>query len=160
MEAHHRPLTATGRLHRFSLRSFGRLPGPVKRRVVGWLKPSYTHAAMCRVVRPDGNPKAREMIEQVFDVCDREWRGIGTIPGSGYRLREAYAAFYAALESIGLTVEPVGDYFKIVESSSPPYHTPTAAIVMVVIVVPAAASNPNEMAIGVPHSNATIRSRR
>jgi general secretion pathway protein D len=34
-------------------------------------------------------------------------------------LREAYAAFYAALESIGLTVEPAGDYFKIVESTAP-----------------------------------------
>ena len=32
-------------------------------------------------------------------------------------LREAYAAFYAALESIGLTVEPVGDYYKIVETN-------------------------------------------
>lgn len=32
-------------------------------------------------------------------------------------LREAYAAFYAAIESMGLTVEPAGDYFKIVESS-------------------------------------------
>lgn len=32
-------------------------------------------------------------------------------------LREAYAAFYAAIESMGLTVEPTGDYFKIVEST-------------------------------------------
>lgn len=32
-------------------------------------------------------------------------------------LREAYAAFYAAIEGMGLTVEPAGDYFKIVESA-------------------------------------------
>lgn len=32
-------------------------------------------------------------------------------------LSEAYAAFYAAIESMGLTVEPAGDYFKIVEST-------------------------------------------
>jgi general secretion pathway protein D len=32
-------------------------------------------------------------------------------------LREAYAAFYAAIESMGLTVEPTGSYFKIVEST-------------------------------------------
>lgn len=32
-------------------------------------------------------------------------------------LTEAYAAFYAALEGMGLTVEPAGDYFKIVETS-------------------------------------------
>jgi general secretion pathway protein D len=34
-------------------------------------------------------------------------------------LPEAYAAFYAALETMGLTVEPAGDYFKIVESADP-----------------------------------------
>jgi general secretion pathway protein D len=32
-------------------------------------------------------------------------------------LQEAYAAFYAAIEGMGLTVEPAGDYFKIVEST-------------------------------------------
>ena len=32
-------------------------------------------------------------------------------------LPEAYAAFYAGLETMGLTVEPAGDYFKIVEST-------------------------------------------
>jgi len=32
-------------------------------------------------------------------------------------LTEAYAAFYAALEGMGLTVEPAGDYFKIVETA-------------------------------------------
>lgn len=32
-------------------------------------------------------------------------------------VREAYAAFYAAIEGMGLTVEPAGDYFKIVEST-------------------------------------------
>lgn len=32
-------------------------------------------------------------------------------------LQEAYAAFYAAIEGMGLTVEPAGDYFKIVESA-------------------------------------------
>jgi general secretion pathway protein D len=34
-------------------------------------------------------------------------------------LQEAYAAFYASLESMGLTVEPAGDYFKIVETADP-----------------------------------------
>ena len=47
-------------------------------------------------------------------------------------LREAYAAFYAALESMGLTVEPTADYFKIVEIANakslnlPIYDTTTA----------------------------------
>lgn len=48
-----------------------------------------------RVVRPEGNPEARKVIETVFEVGDREWRGIGNIPGSGYEIREAYSAFDA-----------------------------------------------------------------
>ena len=40
-----------------------------------------------RVVRPAGNPAARELIWSAFEVCDRAWRGIGIIPKSGLRLR-------------------------------------------------------------------------
>jgi hydrogenase expression/formation protein HypD len=36
------------------------------------------------------------VLEEVFEVVDRPWRGIGTIPRSGYALRERYAAFDAA----------------------------------------------------------------
>jgi hydrogenase expression/formation protein HypD len=49
------------------------------------------------VVRPGGNPAARRMLAQVFDVVDANWRGIGTIEGSGFRLRSAYAAHDARL---------------------------------------------------------------
>jgi hydrogenase expression/formation protein HypD len=45
-----------------------------------------------RAVRQDGNLPARQMMERVFEVCDRKWRGIGVIPGSGYRLRAEFAA--------------------------------------------------------------------
>jgi hydrogenase expression/formation protein HypD len=48
-----------------------------------------------RVVRPPGNPAARAVIEEVFEVCDRAWRGVGVLPGSGLRLRDEYAAFDA-----------------------------------------------------------------
>jgi len=48
-----------------------------------------------RVVRREGNPSARKLIEDVFTVTDRKWRGIGTIPNSGYRLADAYADFDA-----------------------------------------------------------------
>jgi hydrogenase expression/formation protein HypD len=48
-----------------------------------------------RAVVREGNPEARRMIAQVFEPCDRAWRGIGMIPGSGYRLREEFAAFDA-----------------------------------------------------------------
>lgn len=44
-----------------------------------------------RAVRPEGNLPARAVIRDVFEVTDRAWRGIGVIPRSGYRLREAYA---------------------------------------------------------------------
>jgi hydrogenase expression/formation protein HypD len=44
-----------------------------------------------RAVRPEGNPAARAMLEEVFEVCDRQWRGIGMIPSSGWRLSPAYA---------------------------------------------------------------------
>ena len=43
-----------------------------------------------RAVRPEGNPASRQLIEDVFEVCDRKWRGIGLIPQSGYRLRAEY----------------------------------------------------------------------
>ena len=35
------------------------------------------------------------MMHEVFEITDRQWRGIGPIPESGYRLREEYAAFDA-----------------------------------------------------------------
>jgi hydrogenase expression/formation protein HypD len=48
-----------------------------------------------RAVRPEGNPASRQLIGEVFEVCDRPWRGVGIIPQSGYRLREAYRDFDA-----------------------------------------------------------------
>jgi hydrogenase expression/formation protein HypD len=48
-----------------------------------------------RSVTRAGNTAAQEMMEAVFEVTDRQWRGIGEIPASGYRLREKYAAFDA-----------------------------------------------------------------
>ena len=43
-----------------------------------------------RAVRPAGNPVALRQIEEVFEVADRKWRGIGEIPQSGLVLREKY----------------------------------------------------------------------
>lgn len=50
-----------------------------------------------RAVTRAGNPAAQKLITDVFEVCDRQWRGIGPIPLSGYRLRPDYAAFDAEL---------------------------------------------------------------
>jgi hydrogenase expression/formation protein HypD len=43
-----------------------------------------------RAVRRDGNTASRRLIEDVFEICDRKWRGIGLIEQSGYRLRPEY----------------------------------------------------------------------
>ncbi len=48
-----------------------------------------------RAVRPEGNVQALNLMQQVFEVCPADWRGIGTVPGSGLRLREVFAAFDA-----------------------------------------------------------------
>lgn len=48
-----------------------------------------------RAVRREGNPAARRLLEEVFEVTDRKWRGIGMIPESGYRLAPDYAGFDA-----------------------------------------------------------------
>ncbi len=43
-----------------------------------------------RAVRPEGNVAAQQVLAEVFEVTDRAWRGIGVIPQSGWRLRDAY----------------------------------------------------------------------
>ncbi len=48
-----------------------------------------------RAVTFEGNKPAQAVIEQVFESCDRKWRGIGVIPLSGWRLRPEFAAFDA-----------------------------------------------------------------
>jgi len=49
-----------------------------------------------RTVRPEGNPSARALIRDVFQVVPRVWRGLGEIPASGLALSDAYGAFDAA----------------------------------------------------------------
>ena len=51
--------------------------------------------AYIRTVTEKGNQSAQAIINQVFESCDRKWRGIGVIPGSGWRLTPAYAIFDA-----------------------------------------------------------------
>jgi hydrogenase expression/formation protein HypD len=45
-----------------------------------------------RILDQTGNLPAQKLIGKVFEVSDRKWRGIGTIPHSGYRLRQEFAA--------------------------------------------------------------------
>ena len=51
-----------------------------------------------RVVKEEGNAAAIKVINQVFEIGNREWRGIGVIPDSGYILTKAYKEFDAELK--------------------------------------------------------------
>jgi hydrogenase expression/formation protein HypD len=48
-----------------------------------------------RSVRREGNEPARRIVEDVFQLVDRQWRGIGMIPASGLGLRPEFAEFDA-----------------------------------------------------------------
>lgn len=64
-----------------------------------------------RVVSREGNPRAREMINQTFEPCTALWRGLGEIPGSGLQLKAEFsnhdAARYFGLNSVFIP-EPKG----------------------------------------------------
>ena len=67
--------------------------------------------AYARGVMPEGNPHAVAAINEVFETCTATWRGLGDIPGSGYRLRDQFAQFDAVRRfqpEIEPTVEPRG----------------------------------------------------
>lgn len=66
--------------------------------------------AYARVVSMEGNLPAQALLREVFEVTDRAWRGIGTIPASGWTLSPAYRAFDA---------EARFDVGSIVASESP-----------------------------------------
>jgi hydrogenase expression/formation protein HypD len=48
-----------------------------------------------RVVKPEGNRKALQVMNSVFEPADAEWRGLGVIPASGLKLRDGFRAFDA-----------------------------------------------------------------
>jgi len=55
-----------------------------------------------RAVTREGNQPAQNLISEIFEITDRKWRGIGTIPASGLQIRPKYAAFDASLKfSVG-----------------------------------------------------------
>ncbi len=48
-----------------------------------------------RAVRPNGNPRARMLMETVFEASDTVWRGFGLIPGSGFQIRKEFSGYNA-----------------------------------------------------------------
>ncbi len=67
--------------------------------------------AYARGVMPEGNPVALAAIDEVFETCTATWRGLGPIPGSGYRIRPEFAQFDAVARfqpQVEPTIEPKG----------------------------------------------------
>lgn len=64
--------------------------------------------AYARGVMPEGNPVALVAIDEVFETCTATWRGLGDIPGSGYRIRDEFANF-DAVRRFEPDVEPTRD---------------------------------------------------
>ena len=55
----------------------------------------FVENAYSRVVSFEGNQPAQEILKKVYEPCDRNWRGIGTIPMSGWKLRPEFVEFDA-----------------------------------------------------------------
>jgi hydrogenase expression/formation protein HypD len=81
-----------------------------------------------RAVSFEGNLPAQKVIAQIFQECDRKWRGIGTIPMSGWCLRPEYAAFNAELkfnvQAIQSEESPLCIAGEILQGLKKPHHCP------------------------------------
>jgi len=81
-----------------------------------------------RAVRPEGNSASRALIEDVFEVCDRKWRGVGLIPASGYTLRPEYRDHDAerrfSVEDIQTEESPVCQSGEILKGLKKPHDCP------------------------------------
>jgi len=58
-----------------------------------------------RVVKPEGNIKAQQMLDEVFEYGDDWWRGLGVLKNSGLKIREKYA-MHDSEKMIEVEVEP------------------------------------------------------
>ena len=81
-----------------------------------------------RVVTEKGNLPAQALINKVYRVCDRQWRGIGMIPQSGWCLRDEYADFNAEkrfeLGHINTQESPICIAGKILQGLKKPDQCP------------------------------------
>ncbi len=59
-----------------------------------------------RAVKPEGNVKAQQMLDEVFEYRDDWWRGLGVLKDSGLKIREKYAMHDAEMQ-IPVEVEPL-----------------------------------------------------
>ncbi|PID72399.1 MAG: hydrogenase formation protein HypD [Desulfobulbus propionicus] len=61
-----------------------------------------------RAVTDHGNERAKQLINQVFEPVDSEWRGLGILPGSGLQLRQQYQQF-DGIQAFAITTKPVAE---------------------------------------------------
>lgn len=64
-----------------------------------------------RVVKPEGNIKAQQMMEEVFEYGDDWWRGLGVLKNSGLKIKEEYSKHDAEVQipvEIDPPIEPKG----------------------------------------------------
>lgn len=84
-----------------------------------------------RAVARDGNRPAQTLIAQVFEVCDRKWRGVGAIAQSGYKLRDEFAGYDAervfAVAQIDTKEPAVCISGQILQGLKKPHHCPAFA---------------------------------
>ena len=69
-----------------------------------------------RVVRQEGNLPALKVMNRVFKVTDREWRGMGVIPMSGFGMADEYAA-YDAVKKFGVVVKAAAEETECISGS-------------------------------------------
>jgi hydrogenase expression/formation protein HypD len=81
-----------------------------------------------RVVRREGNQVAQDLVNSVFEVCDRKWRGVGLIAKSGYRLRDEFQKHDAerlfAVEEIDTEEPPICISGMILRGVKKPHDCP------------------------------------
>jgi hydrogenase expression/formation protein HypD len=79
-----------------------------------------------RVVTREGNISAQEVIKQVFTECDRNWRGIGILPKSGWKLRPEFLPFDAeerfSISDIHTRESPLCIAGQILQGTKKPYQ--------------------------------------
>ena len=84
--------------------------------------------AYARAVTAAGNQEAQKVVHQVFEVRDRDWRGIGAIPASGWGLRPAFASFDAERRFDVAAIQPQESPLciagQILQGLKKPHHCP------------------------------------
>ncbi len=85
--------------------------------------------AYSRTVTREGNVPGQKLVNEVFELCDRKWRGIGMIPLSGYCLRQAYQAYdaerrFPAVRTIVTEESPLCISGQILQGLKKPHECP------------------------------------